>query len=182
MPRFSRTKPPFPPTLDHLAYREHVRADFDETCAHCCLPEKYAQGRSGFQVDHFRPKWMFTSRLAANHFHNLYWTCYACNKQKHDKWPSANAQAAGARFVDLCIDEFEHHFRITKDFELVPISPAGRYTIQMLLLNREKLPEIRRELYYQGRGCAPWIFPGAGFARWLRANVRRLLPKSSWKP
>jgi len=62
---------------------------------------------------------------------------------KHDSWPPADFEARGVSFVDLCKDEFDAHFKSTEDGKWNGLTESGRYTIEMLRLNREHLIEAR---------------------------------------
>lgn len=118
-----------------------MRQDFRETCAYCLLEERFAGGQENFELDHFRPKWIFPGE--ADNFYNLYYACHPCNHIKHRKWPSLDLQKKGIAFVDLCADNFEDHFQELDDGQWVGRTRSAQYTIDELRLNRPHLVEIR---------------------------------------
>jgi hypothetical protein len=108
------------------------------------MAELFAAGRENFELDHFRPKWLFPDE--EKDFYNLYYTCHPCNMTKHDSWPPKELEDRGIRFVDLCRDNFETHFSVLGDGTWEGITESGRYTIEILRLNRRHLVKARQFL------------------------------------
>src|SRR4051794_22205746 len=142
MARFSRMRPA--PTGGYLALRPYVRADFEQRCAYCLLQEIWAGGEENFELDHFRPRWLFPDLIAD--FFNLYYACHVCNQIKGMHWPPSALEERGIGFVDLCQDEFEVHFVVRPDGSWTPLTASAAYTIDSLRLNRPHLVELRRLL------------------------------------
>lgn len=133
------------------AFRPHVRSDFEQCCAYCCLHERHAGGEEGFSIDHFYPKdaKLFPARM--HDFYNLYWSCMPCNRKKWNQWPPYEVLARGICFVDLCIDDFDQHYRLKPDGKLEPLTTSAAYTIAAIRLNREHLVKIRALLLAEGK-------------------------------
>lgn len=130
------------------AFRPYVRADFIRQCAYCLLSEELAGGEENFELDHFRPKSRFPALL--NDFFNIYYSCHPCNHTKLAYWPSAELEARGVSFVDLCKDNFNKHFTVGRDGEWKGRTNSGNYTIELLRLNRKHLVTIRQLLAKAG--------------------------------
>lgn len=145
-------------------FRPFVRNDFLRQCAYCLMTELLAGGAENFELDHFRPKSQFPQLL--NDFYNIYYSCHPCNHAKLDKWPSAELEALGYSFVDLCVDDFDEHFEVLSNGEWRGVTGAGRYTIDALRLNREHLVTLRDLL--SKLGCA-------AHQRKLEERLRELL-------
>jgi hypothetical protein len=114
------------------------------------MTELLAGGTENFELDHFRPRAAFPDLV--NDFYNIYYACHPCNHIKLAKWPSQEMETLGYSFVDLCIDDFDKHFKMLPDGEWQGITSAGRYTIDALNLNRQHLVTLRQLL--SQLGCA----------------------------
>jgi hypothetical protein len=145
MPRFNRTRPVPVVTGGYAAFRPHVRRDFERRCAYRLLKERFAGGQENFELDHFRPKSRFPE--GEKDFYNLYYACHVCNNTKQAYWPPSELLSKGIGFVDLCVDDFETHFRQGSQGMWEGLTPSGRYTIDVLRLNRKHLVTIRRILF-----------------------------------
>ncbi len=77
--------------------KEYLRNDFSHECAYCKLQEQ-EMGMAGldfFEIDHFKPQ---TLKLPDMHkYHNLYYSCSKCNKEKSDIWDE--------KLLDPCVDD-----------------------------------------------------------------------------
>ncbi|MCC6537066.1 MAG: hypothetical protein IT162_05920 [Bryobacterales bacterium] len=136
-----------PPTVsghDYQVFREAVRKDFGKTCAYCLFEERWAAGVENFELDHFRPQSLFPQLRMS--FYNPYWSCHVCNRVKRNQWPTASMREAGLVFVDLCADSFAQHFVELRNGTWRGRTPAARYTIDALRLNRSHLVELRQLL------------------------------------
>ena len=142
MPRFKRTRPAPAVTGGYRAYRSYVQKDFEKTCAYCLIEELLAGGEENFELDHFKPKQSFRSLI--NDFYNLYWSCHPCNRMKWNYWPSEDLLRKGIGFVDLCADDIRTHFQFAENGIVEGLTESARYTIEVLLLNRSHLIEIRK--------------------------------------
>lgn len=125
-----------------------MREDFSRQCAYCLLAEILAGGEENFELDHFRPKSLFPRHQ--NDFYNIYYACHLCNHIKRDAWPPEALTARGIGFVDLCKDDFATHFQVHADGLWDGITDSGRYTIDILRLNRKHLVTVRHLLSQLG--------------------------------
>jgi uncharacterized protein (TIGR02646 family) len=144
MARFTRTTPAPTGSHRHPIVRAQVRQDFERTCAYCLLEELLAAGPENFELDHFRPRIHF--RHLINDFYNLYYCCHPCNKKKGSLWPSEREERDGFRFLDLCDEDFQDHYRSLADGRWEPLTLPAKYTLQHLRLNNPHLVKIRRIL------------------------------------
>lgn len=148
---FSRSVPPRV-YADYTRYRPLLRADFRYRCAYCLMHEFHLGGEAGCDIDHHRPRNGPRARPdLVNVYENLYWCCRECNQNKGDEWPTPEQYAAGRRFLDPCREEDDHdlHWRTLPDGSLEPLTPAGEYTIDCLMLWRDLL------VFHRAR-CLRW--------------------------
>jgi hypothetical protein len=94
-------------------------------------------------IDHFCPKTRFP-KLAVE-YSNLYYCCGECNTYKGDRWPSKSELAADLRFVDVCVEEWFEHISFDET-GIVPLTPPGRFTVEILRLQRPELSRRNREI------------------------------------
>ncbi len=131
---------PAPSENNYQKYRPYIREDFHECCAYCLMHERFANGESNFELDHFKPKAKF--KKLKEEYTNIYYSCHVCNKGKWQHWPS-ELRSKGYRFVDTCSENFSDHF-VDEDGYWKPISHAGEYTEEMIRLNSRHHIEIRQ--------------------------------------
>ena len=111
------------------------------------------------QVDHFRPKGRPEFAHLGLAWANLYYCCHRCNQHKSSKWPNSAERAQGLRFVDPCEEDPDEHFRLTRDESgdedgnIASETPAGRYSIAKIRLNRQQLIDIRRGITREERAA-----------------------------
>ena len=136
---------------DYTRYRDLLRRDFQYRCAYCLIPEFHNGGAANFAIDHYRPvRGAYARPDLASDYTNLYWCCSECNQNKADYWPSPQQEASGFRWIDPCEPWGNHdlHWHITADGEIQWLTPAGEYTIRMLMLHRrEDLKAYWRKLH-----------------------------------
>src|SRR5580700_7914694 len=137
MPRFTRTNPLPLVSGGYTAFRPYVRTDFETRCAYCLIEELHSGGEENYELDHFRPQSKFPE--LERDFYNLYYSCHPCNRIKHDKWPSAELQQRGISLVDLCVSDFDDPFKEKPDGAWEGVTLSGRYTVDILRLNRPHL-------------------------------------------
>lgn len=136
---------PAPSENNYQRYRAYIREDFSECCAYCLMHETFARGEENFQLDHFKPKSKPEFHHLVHEYTNIYYSCYACNKQKRNYWPSEELYSKGYRFVDTCKENFSTHFE-DRDGYWEPISPAGEYTVEKIRLNSRHNVQIRQRI------------------------------------
>lgn len=127
----------------YRACKEHLRRDFENRCAYCCIHEDEAGGDEHFWIDHLKP---VSKHGPVNEYDNLYWACMGCNRHKGASWPDATMSALGYRFVDPCIEQdYGAHFYEDVDGTLHPLTRPGTYHLDKLNLNRRSRKKRRRE-------------------------------------
>lgn len=131
-----------PSYSDYRRYKRLLRVDFGHTCAFCLTPEVMHGGHWDFAVEHMRPKKRFPEQRC--HYPNLYYACKQCNTYKGETWPNEVLTPLGFRFLDACSEEILEHLRFDGDGRVHHRTPAGRYTIIHLRLNRPQLVNLRR--------------------------------------
>ncbi len=77
--------------------REYLRNDFSHECAYCKLKEQEVgiAGQYIFEIDHFKPQRLNLPDV--HQYHNLYYACSKCNKEKSDIWDE--------KLLDPCADD-----------------------------------------------------------------------------
>lgn len=77
--------------------REYLRNDFSHECAYCKLKEQEVgiAGQYIFEIDHFKPQRLNLPDV--HQYHNLYYACSKCNKEKSDIWDE--------KLLDPCTDD-----------------------------------------------------------------------------
>jgi hypothetical protein len=155
---------------NYRKYYDLIREDFSECCAYCLIHEILGGGKENYELDHYRPKSLFSHLI--NDFLNIYYSCHVCNLYKSDSWPSSDLERLGYCFVDPCNDDFSKHFSESNDGRWLPITNAGRYTEKKIRLNRVHLIEIRGLLrrIAEKKGTEPinWNVP-------IRDQIKQLL-------
>ena len=134
-----------PEQNEYESYRPWLRQDFEFRCAYCLRHEFFFGGGEAGEIDHFRPRHLFPSRV--NEYRNLYWSCRKCNAVKGAKWPSEAQMERGLRFLDPCVEGHEDHWQTQADGVLTAFTPVGRYTIRQIRLDRPTLTQFREFLF-----------------------------------
>lgn len=116
------------------AQREALRARYDFRCGYCGIAEIDAGGE--LTVDHFQPR----SREGAHSPENWVYACITCNDFKGDVW----RPELEARILHPLRDELSRHLQEGEDGQLMALTPAGRYHIDRLQLNRPQLIRHRQ--------------------------------------
>ena len=155
------------PFNEHGKYKPYLQRLFRDRCAYCLSHEDHMGRFDAMEVDHFRPK----ARREFAHLRlawtNLYYCCRRCNQHKSSKWPNADELEQGLRFVDPCEEDPDEHFRLThdesgnEDGKIASETPAGRYSIAKIRLNRRQLIDIRLDIAREERDVRKdldWIY------------------------
>lgn len=119
------------------------------------------------EIDHFNPT---LSKTARHRYRNLMWSTRLCNNAKRDYWPTPAERKKGVRFLNPC-EEWDYGSQIFEDpvtHELIGVTPAAKYQIIMLRLNRETFVWERRERTKLIRQLkSVYTFRGAAFEELL---------------
>jgi hypothetical protein len=111
-------------------------------CAYSMIHEREC-GRETIEVDHFDPR---RENGKKNHdYKNLLPAYGPCNRSKSNKWPSAEAEAAGVRFLNPTVerDYGVHLFEDPQSHKIIGLTPAGKYHLRYLSLNTDYLVRKR---------------------------------------
>jgi uncharacterized protein (TIGR02646 family) len=129
--------------------------------AKCCYCEGLYE-RSYSDVEHFRPKVLYW--WLAYRFDNLYFSCSSCNRPKKDHFPlqpgtqslaaeqDPRISAESPLLLDPGFDDVAAHLTfewLPTGYQIAPFngSERGRWTIQILGLDRDDLTKLRRSHY-----------------------------------
>lgn len=115
-------------------------------CEYCRSQAAYAT--QSFSVEHILAR----ARGGTTILNNLALACQGCNNHKYDK--TVGHDPIGGQSVALYHprrDRWDEHFAWSDDFALViGLTPTGRATVDVLLLNRDGVVNLRRLLYRHG--------------------------------
>lgn len=116
-------------------FKPWLRDEFCFRCAYCLSRERWFPTRhASFAVDHFEPK-SLKPALSLD-YDNLYYACQTCNTLKGDEALSATP----------CSTSLSQHLVLRPDGFLAGQTPTGQEYIDVLLLNRKPLVEMRQLL------------------------------------
>ena len=169
------------PFTDHRDYKPHLRLLFRERCAYCLTPDDCTGGLEGMTVDHFRPQSRYPELRGT--WTNLYYACGICNSHYKRDRPTDDEERAGERFVNVCAEESDDHFRLSIDqsngdhCKIVAVTAAARFSIHALHLDRRKgLRDFWRELDKCERRQQHMLQTFNGLIAHLDANAHDLDP------
>ena len=162
----------------HGHYKPHLRSVFGSCCAYCLTPDDRTGGLEGMTVDHFRSGTRFPHlRLT---WTNLYYSCSVCNEHYKRDHPTEMEESKGFRFVDICAEDTDDHFRITRERRsralcwVKAITSAGRYTLRILRFNeRPALRDFWLELERHERNAIEDLNDANKNIRTAKAMMRR---------
>lgn len=117
---------------------ELVRQRFQRACGYCGVSEVSSGGI--LTIDHYQPR----SYGGSNELDNLIYACYKCNQYKHEFWPNREQLARQQRVLHPLLDDFSLHFQLKEQVGILdPLTPTGRFHINLLHLNRPQLVKYR---------------------------------------
>ena len=107
---------------------------------------EYVGGDVGMHIDHHNPNLPDNIRHS---YENLFLASAHCNGKKGKRWPSAEQQKLGLRYLNPCkeLDYGYHIFEDPDTFEVWGATAAGVYHIRMLDLNASHLVNERRRRF-----------------------------------
>jgi hypothetical protein len=141
--------------MPELSLSAELRQQVVERARACCeyCRSQAAYATQSFSVEHIVPR----ARGGTTSLENLALACQGCNNHKYDKVEATDA-VSGA-LVPLYHPrqhQWESHFAWSDDYTLiVGLTPTGRATVDLLLLNREGVVNLRRLLYLHGAHPPP---------------------------
>jgi hypothetical protein len=122
-----------------------VRRRARNICEYCKLPQ--VSQEAAFHVDHIRPR----VRRGATTLANLALACVTCSLWKGARERARDIQTERvAKLFHPRRDVWSNHFRWTRGWRLVGLTPTGRATIAALGMIRPAIVAIRRVLVQLG--------------------------------
>jgi hypothetical protein len=118
----------------HEGYRPWLRDDFAFRCIYCLTRERWGKGQYGFQVDHFIPQSMDSSRILD--YDNLCYACATCNEMKLDT----------DRMPDPCQTAYGRCLAVDDNGVITALNAEGAMLIKVLRLDNRENTEYRRLL------------------------------------
>jgi 5-methylcytosine-specific restriction endonuclease McrA len=118
-----------------------VRRRAGEICEYCRLPQSSQE--AAYHIDHIQP----LARGGATTAANLALACVTCSLRKAARTTARDPHSK--QHVALFHprrDRWSDHFRWTRSWRLVGLTPVGRATIAALGMNRPAIVAIRRTL------------------------------------
>ena len=105
-----------------------------------------------YELDHFKPKDEDLFPKLINEFYNLRWCCRICNARsaKGNNWPTPEEEAQGYGFVDLCVDDWQKHYKVLPDGQLEALTRKATYTIKVIGLNKPNHVKERLKILNAG--------------------------------
>ena len=166
------------PFSKHGDYRPHLRLIFQTRCAYCLTPDDKNGGLEGMRVDHHRCVARYPQlRLT---WANLYYSCSICNEHYKKDRPTTEEETQGHRFVDICAEDSDRHFRLTQERKsralcrVRALTRAGRFALQVLNFNdRPSLREFWLELHDAERTAKRQVRDLRQTIRDAKAIIRR---------
>jgi len=95
----------------------------------------------GYQIDHYVP--ISADPTLHNVYTNLMHCCVPCNRNKSDYHPNAAQAAAGKRVFNPDLETYRDHFEV-KQNQIEGTTDVGRFTTEVLMLNRLMMQRVRR--------------------------------------
>lgn len=124
---------------DYRQYRDDVRADFNRQCGYCTVSETEAVVET-HELDHYWPQKIRPD--LAHAFANLVLCCRPCNGKKWSR-PPHHPQDPSLMIVRPDDHEPSDHYAMD-GLRIQGRTPAGRFSADLLDLNRQPLLEMRR--------------------------------------
>ena len=122
-------------------YLTDLSTDFQNTCGYCGKTTNIT--KNAFEIDHFVPKSIDKGRI--NDYNNLVYSCYQCNRKKHNKWPTndPNRPNNGVEgFIDPTLDEFDLHIERNENGDIIGISDVGKYMVKAFAFDKRPMREL----------------------------------------
>lgn len=116
--------------------RQKVRQRAKFLCEYCEVSETDSGGE--LTVDHFKPQ----SQNGGGEENNLVYCCFRCNTYKSDYWHGEPNQI---RLFNPRTDKRDEHFWLSESGVLFALTEMGKFTIELLRLNRKPLITKRRQ-------------------------------------
>lgn len=123
--------------------RQTIQSRAGFRCEYCQLPENLAY--SAYHIDHIRP---VIHGGSSDSLDNLAWACMDCNTHKGTNLSSIDFETqTHSFFYHPRTQQWDEHFRYTRDGVLHGLTPEGRITVRVFDMNGLERVEYRRILF-----------------------------------
>lgn len=112
---------------NYRKYKDPIQGDFGKKCGYCDDLDFYMGGKSGYHIDHFKPKKHYPD--LETEYSNLVYSCPFCNIAKSDKWRDKEG------FIDPCLADYDEHLYRDDQGKICHSSPRGEYIYRNLKLS-----------------------------------------------
>jgi hypothetical protein len=134
---------------NYRSYKEPLRKDFYKRCGYCGDLDVLFGGMRGSQIDHFRPKSIFTK--LEHEYDNLVYACPYCNRAKSNDWPAGDSEQSyldGKGYIDPCDIDYDNHLARYENGRIYHKTDVGYYMFLKLKLGlrRHQLAWINEQL------------------------------------
>jgi hypothetical protein len=133
-----------PSTGSYSDWKPQLAKEANFQCVYCCIHEANFGGIRNFHVEHLKPQSKFPTLI--NSYSNLFYACGVCNVFKSNDWPNdlAGDDFSKAGYPDPSQVDYNEFIEINShNGSLTSKSPAGKYVIERLHLNRPHLVSLR---------------------------------------
>lgn len=124
--------------------QNQVRQRANYLCEYCHVSEQFQY--VAFTIEHVIP----LNKNGADTLDNLALACFHCNRKKSDKTTVIDSiSGAEVPLFNPRQDNWNEHFIWSPDgLLIVGLTPIGQATVTALVLNRERVINIRATLYF----------------------------------
>lgn len=149
-------------------WKETIAEHCGGSCVYCAITEGRFGGIRNFHVEHFRPKVKFPH--LEDDITNLYLACAICNVLKSDDWPDEPAPDHSlAAYPDPSVTDYNTLFTVSPEtYEVSAATPAGKYLVERILLNRAQLILERR--------LGALLISLSEFEDWVELSLSKMKP------
>ncbi len=126
--------------------KEVVFGRANHQCEYCKYPAEFSHDK--FQMEHIVP----LVKGGTHNLKNVALSCYSCNLSKwvHTEWKDPETSKIVKLFHPR-LDDWDDHFKWSDDLtEIIGLTPSGRATILLLMINRSGLVNARKALISHG--------------------------------
>lgn len=122
--------------------KPQLRRCYGDRCGYSMVHANYIGGKIELEVDHFNPS---LKKRKKQRFSGFVLSSGHCNRMKDDTWPTSSDRRDGFYLLDPRKElVYERHVRENKETgELIPVTRAGHYHIEVCDLNAPHLCDLR---------------------------------------
>lgn len=126
---------------NYQKFRPQLRELFNYKCAYCETAEPELLTLRLFHIDHYKPQKKF--KYLVGDYNNLIYSCYYCNENKGDYWPSSYfEQFSGKIVINRRVDKLTTHLDMSTN-QWKGITRCGKWTVSLLQLDSRRQIRLR---------------------------------------